>query len=349
MAIGMRRTIDERLVKESFRYDPGSGLVYLNNPKAGCSSIKESLWKKADAASGHASYCGNPHDMNANPFVKNVFARESFDHDRLKSATFFSAVRNPFARALSAYLDKIAPQDCNVVRTEFCKRFAVPATEPVSFRSFLDIVASEKPELLDAHFRPQHLNLLMTVCRPHFIGCIEAPAGLSEFLGKFGIELHEHRFHATAAGNRLGEFYSAEEVELVRRIYAEDFGLFGYASDISHVEESPAGLAREGGCESLLDWICDGNFPFALVDVPTAEFYRFRAARTPAAKFEILRGATAGDDSWMRLRVYAEFALRINEYDLARDLIDRVASLRNASHVRDESESPQSQVLPEAR
>jgi hypothetical protein len=70
----MLSAIDKFLVNGSIRYASELHLVYLNNPKAACSTIKYSLWLAIDGLSGKSPFGGNIHGRNAAPFANDVFA-----------------------------------------------------------------------------------------------------------------------------------------------------------------------------------------------------------------------------------------------------------------------------------
>lgn len=90
------------------------GLVYMMNPKAACSTIKQSLWKRCDTINDTATYPGHPHhDRNRAPFNYAIYPADilpahAADFHR---AMIFTTVRNPYARMLSAYLEKIWDTD----------------------------------------------------------------------------------------------------------------------------------------------------------------------------------------------------------------------------------------------
>lgn len=227
--------ITRQKLEATIHFAPSRRLVYLNNAKVACSSIKKALWLAFDPESFDPNR--GPHDRVAAPFCRTLEAI-AVDIEAFQSATFFTVVRNPYARLLSAYLDKIStedggrskPRDASVWHP-FCRRYRLSASAAPTFREFLQMVTSEDPSLIDQHFAPQHINILQPFVSCDFIGHMEDMAGVWRFLTPFGVKEAEHRPHNTTANTSIDEFYGPEEIELVRSFYAKDFELFGYSDD----------------------------------------------------------------------------------------------------------------------
>jgi hypothetical protein len=139
------------------------------NPKSGCSTIKASLWQAADSLSGRNTYAGLPHEREEAPFLPLCAKQRDSRVNELRNAIFFSVVRNPYVRILSAYLDKIGREVSTWVWLSFAQRFGVNpeiGRSSLSFRDFLSMISGEPDELLNHHFRPQYLNILWPVPAP---------------------------------------------------------------------------------------------------------------------------------------------------------------------------------------
>ncbi|MDZ7839288.1 MAG: sulfotransferase family 2 domain-containing protein [Gammaproteobacteria bacterium] len=144
----------------------------------------------------------------------------------------FTLVRNPFARALSCYLDKICR--VNVVGEGFRVRYNADDYTNLPFRDFLRTIATSSEAYDDQHWRPQAHNILLRAVPIDFVGHVEhLDEDLSTALMCAGVKglVESSMFHATGAANRLGEWYGEEEREWVREKYAQDFKLFGYSKD----------------------------------------------------------------------------------------------------------------------
>lgn len=216
----------------SIHYLPSLELVYLNNPKAGCSTVRRSLWQAHDSRTGTSTYKGTPHRKEGSPF-RNDPRHLSMMVDELRSAKWFSLVRNPYARVLSAYLDKFRPNgDPNVIRP-FRKRYGWTKRSLPTFPEFLRIIAADSPESLDHHFRPQ-TNLLLVPYTPlDFVGCVERMDAAERWMNSVcpEITISDHRPHATDASQKILDHYDTAAAAQVLEIYGKDFEIFGYSQD----------------------------------------------------------------------------------------------------------------------
>lgn len=210
-------------------YIPSKRLCFVSNPKAGCSSIKGSLW----LAEAPETYDGAPHAPNA-PF-KVTLDDLIADRENLCGSSFFTVVRNPYVRILSAYLEKIQDRNDQNVRLQFLARYGLSNDRDVSFEDFLDIIATDSPDQVDPHFASQHINTLSSVITPAFVGHLERFDRVAEFLSAFGIALRRHAPHATGAHDRVSQFFTRTTLSSVEKLYEQDFELFGYERDINRL------------------------------------------------------------------------------------------------------------------
>jgi hypothetical protein len=222
-----------RFAMKRLHYARATGLTYLNNPKVACSTIKTSLW----LAESPTTFTGDPHRRRNSPFPSKADELAA-DLDRFLRSTFFSVTRNPYARALSGYLNKIVREHGentdreNGVWVKFCRQYGLsPEDPPPRFGDFLRIIADDKPHDINPHFRPQHLNLLHPIAPMDFIGHLEDMDTVESFLRQRGVLMRTLAPRPTNAQNRIGEYFEPETIALVQRIYADDFALYGYALD----------------------------------------------------------------------------------------------------------------------
>lgn len=218
-------------VNRSIWYVPGFPAAYLNNPKAACSKMKKSLWLAGDRLNGTNSFSGRPHNRHKSPFCRSI---EQLDRniDDVVAATFYTVVRNPFVRVLSAYLDKVAKDRRDqAVWPSLAEKLAFDSSCRPRFGEFLSRMVAHDPREMDRHFMPQYMSILVDHVTPDFIGHVERIEAVDSFLAAHGMPSAGHDSHRTDAAARLGDFYRDDEVALVRAYYARDFELFGYSYD----------------------------------------------------------------------------------------------------------------------
>lgn len=206
--------------------------IYMETPKVGCSTIKRCL--QAIEAEGKCPVPDDVHDRLASPLFSPGNSGEpitvlfgSDDYFR------FSFVRNPFTRALSAYLDKIAGGQWE--RDRRLPLLGFKPTDDVTFTEFLHRVADQPDHLRDIHWMSQFGILRPDRVKYHFIGRFERFKDDMEFLlGKINGSAKPSgkavNWHATNASKKLKQYYGSEEIAVVRAIYANDFWHFGYST-----------------------------------------------------------------------------------------------------------------------
>lgn len=194
-------------------YNVGSSAAvpinYIFAPKNACSSIKCSLLGSEQ----------NPHEEFSNIFLSGKI---------YFNKPILCVTRNPFDRAIAAYLDKIGPGKDQIVWRAFAARYNIELGCQPTFKEFLKIVKGEdKPYTLDDHFRPQVYIHNHFFVRPAFVGRVERMADVETFLQSYGIKLINFRSHAKHAASKR-EGLTPAEVELICEIYRQDFEAYGY-------------------------------------------------------------------------------------------------------------------------
>lgn len=219
-------------------WTPEIPLVYVGNPKAGCSSIKQSL-KSAQAR--RYEHAGRTFSRVVDPHTDDdCLRRKGLTPSNCRARYVFSCVRNPFARALSAYLDKVATGDH--------RNYAeLRNLQTVTFESFLRAIADCDPLLLDVHFRPQHVNLNYPVVSYDAVFYLENAGPMADFLAQIVPEFEFARFspHARGAQQKLAAHYDTATTDLVRRIYRRDFTYFGYSRKVEDALDAPGRMICE--------------------------------------------------------------------------------------------------------
>lgn len=205
---------------------PRLGLVYVNNPKSACSTIKLSLQR---AELGDAAYepPKSVHTFEDSPLVTWPDTAE-LGTEAFAGRRVFSFVREPFGRLKSVYLNKIVrPQKRGKFRTD--AGFA--ADETPSFDRFVRAVCDQDPRDQNPHWRLQVLNLSVDAITYDTLGKLEQFAGdWARFADTVpGLERRPHfAGMRTGAAARDDLHLSPGAHRAVETAYAADFARFGY-------------------------------------------------------------------------------------------------------------------------
>ncbi|MFN0016984.1 MAG: sulfotransferase family protein [Pirellulaceae bacterium] len=171
----------------------------------------------------------------------------------------FAFVRNPWARLVSAYLNRmltVSEISKPILRTiQTCRGAAPekPLEADASFEEFVDALGCERPPNFDAHWRPQHFFLRRN--RFDFIGKIESleedfrkvqerlrtdlalprlnstPYESPQFNPGFVGRLPPDELRQLPAFPHYRHYYTPTTRDTVGRLYAEDIRMFGYKFD----------------------------------------------------------------------------------------------------------------------
>ncbi len=326
-------------LEAAIHHIPGSGLVYMNNAKAGCSSIKKSLWMSKSPSS-----FTQPHDKGRSPF-RHMFKKIMLDRKQFETAQVFTMVRNPYTRVLSAYLDKVATGKGGFAGSHFRNRFQVKGRIPL-FSEFLELIASEEPELLDQHFAPQFYTTLHPLICYDFIGHIEELEKVGSWLDSWKIPQEEFRPHATNARQLLQQHYTAKDYDRVRAYFAADFEAFGYSDDPAVIAPIAPVKMPDIPRTNLADLVAafadtnvktrDAAFARLRQNAPMLELEYIRLERGLITQGEIEEKVSAvrqGDTlSWAMLERLSELASEIGLTDDA-DFLQEAALKRRAYRI----------------
>lgn len=242
MALG-RRSLDVRRSNiQRVVFYPEFRLAYNRIGKSGNSSI---LLYLHDAMVGEqAADAANYNErkrvaMEAGTDLLTL-SRSPKEMGRLGDYVFFTVVRNPWTRALSAFLDKVAKGDCH--KYALAGGFGEDSAE--GFTAFISFLASGGLHH-DRHWWPQRDMLLLPPSRYDHICRLENLADeLPQALKHTGLTLpprdrlaRPHSLEAgregkiTNASSRVKAYYTPATIEAVARLYAEDFSLGNYSTD----------------------------------------------------------------------------------------------------------------------
>lgn len=210
-----------------------SRCVFVEVPKAGCSVVKRVL-QYSEVGGRGIDPGASVHDRSLSPLAAPISG--GFDlHEVFGEPTpyfRFSFVRNPYSRALSCYLEKIAGEQW--LRDLRLPDLGFAPDAEVSFVDFLRRVRAQEPADMDIHWAPQHHLLSLAKVKYDFLGRFESfQPDLQRVIEHLGLDipaetLARRTSHVTRAGERLDDYYEEESVGLVQQIYAGDFAALGY-------------------------------------------------------------------------------------------------------------------------
>lgn len=215
-----------KVLCQSLRANRVNRFIYLNNAKVGCSTVKASLWAAVESCL--PAQVGDVHAIKGSPFDNDIR-----NLDWAEDAFVFTFVRNPYARVVSAYLNKVLPPH-DRVWPEFATRHGLDPGQPISFDAFVEFIAGVALEQHDPHFRPQYINTLHPFVKPNFIGDLARmdvllPDLLAQLFPGRAAGSVARRQHSTGAGDSYrSHLTDPGTFARIQRFYAGDFELFGY-------------------------------------------------------------------------------------------------------------------------
>jgi len=333
MSVGVRRVLTENLVLNSLRCLPQLRLIYFTNHKAASTTIMYHMLAAARTPSDSKKIIPHQRKGEGTLFVENIFKHSLFGSAELRGFTSFSVVRNPFTRALSGYLHKIRGD--SLTWRGFASQIGVRedvSGASLSFIDFLRIIDNLPDELINNHFRPQYMNLLLPFSAPHFVGRLERFNSVARFLERVtGAPVVSQQEQATDSESYLEKYYTPEAEAIVARKFAADFELFGYSPKLAEVEALHEPQWKAGGPDHLMDWLAGGTFPAAQLDSAPRIHLEITTGRGDREKIKKIREIYQSEDNCKRLESYARVAKRTEGAKKLHARIEmRIATLRNA-------------------
>lgn len=265
-SISARQTcLSQFHLQQSLFYDRVSQTLYLNNAKAGCSSVKAALLRTFSLRDGFS--LPEPLPLEVIHGAHRCWSREYSSIEPGKTFVF-SMVRNPFTRILSSYLDKIVRP--GILRSQFCIRHGKDPESEITFRDFLEMI-DPSVELFDQHWRPQTANLYVGAIQIDRVYHLENQEPLwTDLAVRLGPGFWRQIVdaHHTGAASLLRQHLDPWCVKRIQALYQSDFETFNYSPDPSNIDVAPAtglSLPANGGelyrCLEILEAKLEGRQP----------------------------------------------------------------------------------------
>lgn len=233
---------------KNFIFDDGKRFIFAFVPKVACTNWKSILRYMA----GHKDYLDNrlAHDRKNGGLHYLDLSGPELDLVMDPGVPKYSFIRNPYSRALSAYLNKVESRIERLEVDDEADHFLKVAREIDSFRKakmdtdrhpVIDFQVFLQFLLTSGHYfrNDEHwVSQTSLLGWPHvtfdFIGRFENMGPDSaEILARMGCDIgfpsqKEVNFPATGAANRLVAYLTPDCARLVEELYAADFDNFDY-------------------------------------------------------------------------------------------------------------------------
>jgi len=215
--------------------------VYVEVPKAGCGTMKATLGglEAARLSPGAVERVQErPHDRSLmTPFVKPFQLTADQLEDALTSRKFnrFSVVREPAARLLSGYLEKVRQglkQSEPIVEAVRDRTGHDIAAQDVTLEQFIDVVSAMPSRKQDPHWRRQadHIGLGIVEYDAviHLEELDDSWDRIGELTGTPDLAGEFYCRNSTGARDKVSAEYTPELLAKVAESYSRDYAELGY-------------------------------------------------------------------------------------------------------------------------
>ncbi len=218
-------------ISDRFKY------FYLANPKSASTGILRAL-QLAEVDGDTARVPEFIHDRAHSPLL-NISGSQFSPEEIFGGAEFFrfTYVRNPFSRALSAYLEKVVREPAE--RARLLPTLGLATDAQISFLEFLTAIHNQRDSWRDIHWATQTRLIQCRNFGYHFIGRFESfSTTFPQILARLGVgsqyfDEQSMPAHATNASAHIESQIGVEERRMILTIYEADFENFGYGRDPS--------------------------------------------------------------------------------------------------------------------
>ena len=209
---------------------PDLSFVYVTVPKAANSTIKRALFALYDKPPAES----HPDALHASPGPYRTISQLSRSEINLAfrdPRTYrFTFVRNPYARILSAYWDKIVDDNRRGYGNRYARKLEISTN--ATFEQFIFSVADQPDRSSDWYWLSQTHCTMLNLIDYSLVGRVESLADdLAQVLSSIG---HSSRSREPVAHlNRRakqpsGDIYTKRIADIVFRRYQDDFANFKY-------------------------------------------------------------------------------------------------------------------------
>jgi len=211
-------------IKNAFKLNGGHltaaqlSLSYIRIPKSASTSTSLALLQKVYPSLKEKSL--PEHEIN---FLADVNLQNNTNVN--ENLTYFTIVRNPFARLVSVYHDFFETSTNNFIYSDYL--FGI-LQQSLSFSDFIDRISIIPDRLKDQHIKPQHCFLTYYAKKGVSVKVLklEEQEKASHFFSSYSIHL-THR-NKSKRPYRYEDYYTPNTLRKVFNLYRTDIDIFGY-------------------------------------------------------------------------------------------------------------------------
>lgn len=293
-----RRSIAVRLAYASFVSIPHK-LLYLETPKAACTTIKMLLRDLCDAPP--IRYLFAPDDLPLHETRRDMFIHvrsnvplpslldldDRTQKEVLTSPEYFrfAIVRNPYTRVVSAWRNKVLycePGYEYIYEDVFGTSPPLDAKQFVSFKQFMDVITHERNlDDCNPHWRRQAALLFMPGIQYTHIGKLEKlPDTLRLLKSHIGSAIAtDMEGRNTSSSEAAPNAMAPELAAQIFSLYEQDFEIFEYARDSWRNLRMSTNVPAEVRSERMHDELIERNLIISYLYREYASAYRFSLTR----------------------------------------------------------------------
>jgi len=201
---------------------PARKLLYVEVPKAGCTSIKISLSPLREAQGWHSS-----DEMDIHEWMGYTFLRSSQLHrvltEKYRDWTVFTVVRHPLKRFRSLFFDKLLADETLSPDLNSANLLS----DEKNMEKFIDAFARSPWYLSNHHGRPQTTIIGKDLSYFNYVGRNENMADVYAFLNKYlsinAVPIQAHKSYSDPKWE-----FSKNIQERIYELYKDDYKVLGY-------------------------------------------------------------------------------------------------------------------------
>lgn len=201
-----------------------SDINYIRIPKAASTSMSKELLEKLYPTLKQKSIS----ETQVN-FLTDIHLQKTISN----TPTYYTIVRNPFARLVSVYRDLFENREHHIYRDYL---FGI-LPQQLTFTEFVERISSIPDSLKDQHIKPQHAflkfyeqkNVQVSVFK------LEEPETLNQFLNQYELKLPH--VNKSAESYDYQSYYNPDTLAKAFDIYQADVQRFGYETEYKRLAD----------------------------------------------------------------------------------------------------------------